>query len=162
MTFLCLYISRWWRQTWNTPLYFTVVNQSEARISTEHGINTVYSMIYSHSFIVLCFVLVISSVYSGFLWSIYPYSSGLLYWHWGNHIASEVTLKDAGKWISTRNSKASNYIQLLLKSFLHSDAIWWLGSGSTLVQVMVCCLMAASHDLNQCWLITDRLLCHSP
>ena len=34
MTFLCLYISRWWRQTWDTAPYFTVVNQSEARIST--------------------------------------------------------------------------------------------------------------------------------
>ena len=33
------YISRWWRQTLDTPLYFTVVNQSEARISTEQGIN---------------------------------------------------------------------------------------------------------------------------
>ena len=39
MTFLCLYISRWWRQTWDTPPYLTVVNQSEARISTEHGIS---------------------------------------------------------------------------------------------------------------------------
>ena len=39
MTFLCLYISRWWCQPWYTPLYFTVVNQSDARISTEHGIN---------------------------------------------------------------------------------------------------------------------------
>ena len=38
MTFFCLYISRWWRQTWDTPPYLTVVNQSEARISTEHGI----------------------------------------------------------------------------------------------------------------------------
>ena len=38
MMFLCLYISRWWRQTWDTAPYFTVVNQSEARISTEHGI----------------------------------------------------------------------------------------------------------------------------
>ena len=38
MTFLCLYISRWWRQTWDTAPYFTVVNKSEARISTEHGI----------------------------------------------------------------------------------------------------------------------------
>ena len=39
MTFLCLYISRWWRQTWDTAPYFTVVSQSEARISKEHGIN---------------------------------------------------------------------------------------------------------------------------
>ena len=38
MTFFCLYISRWWRQTWDTAPYFMVVNQSEARISTEHGI----------------------------------------------------------------------------------------------------------------------------
>ena len=35
-----VFISRWWRQTWDTVPYFTVVNQSEARISTEHGINT--------------------------------------------------------------------------------------------------------------------------
>ena len=41
MTFLCLYISRWWRQTWDTAPYFTVVNQSEARISTEHGIDDI-------------------------------------------------------------------------------------------------------------------------
>ena len=38
-TFLCLYISCWWCQTWDTAPYFKVVNQSEARISTEHGIN---------------------------------------------------------------------------------------------------------------------------
>ena len=27
-----------WHQTWDTPLYFTIVNWSEARINTEHGI----------------------------------------------------------------------------------------------------------------------------
>ena len=30
-----------------------------------------------------------------------------------------------------------------------SDAIWWHRSGS---QVMACCLMAASHNLSQCWM----------
>ena len=30
--------------------------------------------------------------------------------------------------------------------------MWWQRSGSTLAQVMVCCLMAPSHYLNQCWL----------
>ena len=39
MTFLSPYISRWWRQTCDKHLYFTVVNQWEARISTDHGIN---------------------------------------------------------------------------------------------------------------------------
>ena len=53
----------------------------------------------------------------------------------------------------------------LLKSLLHllggqwvnslapSDPIWRLRSGSTLAQVMACCLTAPSHYLNQCWLI---------
>ena len=45
MTFLCLYISRWWRQTWDTASYFTVVNQSQAIISTEHG-TSIYIYIY--------------------------------------------------------------------------------------------------------------------
>ena len=34
----------------------------------------------------------------------------------------------------------------------HSVAIRWQRSGSTLDQVMVCCLMAPSHHPNQCWL----------
>ena len=34
-----------------------------------------------------------------------------------------------------------------------NDTIWWQISGSTLAQVMACCLTAPSHYLNQCWLI---------
>ena len=33
-----------------------------------------------------------------------------------------------------------------------SDGIWWHRSGSTLAQVMACCLRATNHYLNQCWL----------
>ena len=43
-----------------------------------------------------------------------------------------------------------------------SDAIWGQRSGSTLAQVMACCLMAPSHYLNQCWLITNGALWYSP
>ena len=35
--------------------------------------------------------------------------------------------------------------------YLTSDDIWRHRSGSTLAQVMACCLMAPSHYLNQCW-----------
>ena len=35
---LSLYILRRWRQMWDRCIYFTVVSQSEARVSTEHGI----------------------------------------------------------------------------------------------------------------------------
>ena len=42
-----------------------------------------------------------------------------------------------------------------------SDAIWRLRSGSTLAQVMACCLTAPSHCLNQCWLTMNMVQCHS-
>ena len=45
-------------------------------------------------------------------------------------------------------------------------ALWhhilWQRSGSILVQIMVCCLVAPSHYLNQCILIICKVLRHSP
>ena len=41
------------------------------------------------------------------------------------------------------------------------DAICQQISGSTLAQVMACCLMAPSHNLNQCWLIIYEVLFHT-
>ena len=42
------------------------------------------------------------------------------------------------------------------------DTIWRRRSGSTLVQVMACCLTAPSHYLNQCWLIINEVQWQSP
>ena len=54
----------------------------------------------------------------------------------------------------------------LLTTFINSlwpsDAMWWQRIGSTLAQVMACCLMAPSHHLNQCWLIMNLVLWHPP
>ena len=41
----------------------------------------------------------------------------------------------------------------LLNSLWPSDAIWWHRTGSTLAQVMACCLAAPCHYLTQCWLL---------
>ena len=49
----------------------------------------------------------------------------------------------------------------LLNSLWPSDALWRQRSGSTLAQVMVCCLTASSHYLNQCWLIISEVQWHS-
>ena len=49
----------------------------------------------------------------------------------------------------------------LVNSLWPSDAIWPQRSGSTLAQVMACCLMAPSHYLNQCWLIFILVPWHS-
>ena len=40
---------------------------------------------------------------------------------------------------------------ILFNSLWSCDVIWWHRSGSTLAQVMACCLMAPSHYLNQSW-----------
>ena len=42
---------------------------------------------------------------------------------------------------------------LLINSLWPAEAIWRHRSGSTLPQVMACCLTAPSHYLNQCWFI---------
>ena len=42
------------------------------------------------------------------------------------------------------------YNSMIFKSLWPGDASW---SGSTLAQVMACCLTAPSHYLTQCWLI---------
>ena len=52
----------------------------------------------------------------------------------------------------------------LVNSFWPSDAISsirWQRSGSTLAQVMACCLTVPSHYLNQCWLIISEVQWHS-
>ena len=44
-----------------------------------------------------------------------------------------------------------------INSLWPSDAIWRQRSGSTLAQVMACCLTAPSHYLHQCWLIINEV-----
>ena len=49
-----------------------------------------------------------------------------------------------------------NNFLCLFTSLWPSDPIWQHKSGSTLYQVMACCITAPSHYLNQCWLIINR------
>ena len=51
--------------------------------------------------------------------------------------------------------------QHIINSSWPSDAIWQYESGSTLAQVMACCLMAPSHCLNQCQFLISEALWHS-
>ena len=49
-----------------------------------------------------------------------------------------------------------NILCKTIDSLRPSDTIWRHRSGSTLAQVMACCLKAPSHYLNQCWLIISK------
>ena len=53
----------------------------------------------------------------------------------------------------------SNYVveRIPIKSLWLSEAIWLHRSWSVLAQVMACCLMAPSHCLNRCWLVTQLM-----
>ena len=51
--------------------------------------------------------------------------------------------------------------QVFVNSLGPSNAIRWQKTGSTLAQVMACCLTAPSHYLNQCWLIISEVQWHS-
>ena len=51
---------------------------------------------------------------------------------------------------------------LIFNRLWPSDAIWRQRTGSPLSQAMVCCLMAPSHYLNQCWIIISEVFWHSP
>ena len=57
--------------------------------------------------------------------------------------------------------KGESKFHLHFNSLGPSGAIWWQRSGSTLAQVMACCLTAPSHYLNQCWLIISKVEWHS-
>ena len=52
------------------------------------------------------------------------------------------------------------FTKLFNNSLWPSDTIWRHKSGSTLAQVMACCLTAPSHYLNQYWLIISKIQWH--
>ena len=52
-------------------------------------------------------------------------------------------------------------VYYVFKSMWPSDATGRHRTGSTLAQVMACCLTAPSHYLNQCWLIISKAQCYS-
>ena len=57
-----------------------------------------------------------------------------------------------------------NYMSVkmwLINTMCPSDTIWWNITGSTLAQVMDCCLTAPSHYPNPCWLLISEILWHS-
>ena len=49
----------------------------------------------------------------------------------------------------------------VFNSLWASDAIRWHRTGSTLAQVIPCCLTTPCHHLSQCWLIINKVHFHS-
>ena len=68
---------------------------------TTHPIE--YSTLYCCPF----FVVVISLWFIGFMWRVYLYSSGLIHWHWGNHMIAPVPVNQPWRiWIKPTVIKA--------------------------------------------------------
>ena len=66
---------------------------------------------------------------------------------WGNHTFEITVTSPMRKWVY---------------SLWPSDTIWHHRNGSTLGQVMAYCLTAPSHNLTQCWLISNEAFPHLP
>ena len=86
-----------------------------------HLQNKLYPMKYVHSFVLLCFVVVVFSVYSGFIRNVYPYPSRLLHWHlhwhWGNQMIAPVPVKLPGRiWLKSAMNKPKQGIILVHNS----------------------------------------------
>ena len=67
--------------------------------------------------------------------------------------------------LSTQNCKTYSNVFKCPKGVsgkVSGDTIWHQKTGSTLAQVMACCLTAPSHYLNQYWLLMNSVLWHLP
>ena len=82
-----------------------------------------------------------------------------------------VNSNQSGNILPTKNDIKQKYILCFFldklacygfNSLWPSDTIWRQRSGSTLAQVMACCLTASSHYLNQCWLMISKVLWQPP
>ena len=71
------------------------------------------------------------------------FQTDIKFWHQFENYVSKIT--------------APPHCKQWVNSLWPSDTIWRHKSGSTLDQVMACCLTAPSHYLNQCWLIIIKV-----
>ena len=89
----------------------------------------------------------------------YLYSTHSLQWAWS---AYELIWRTQFGWFSHHKENNFHELWITVNSLWPSDAIRRQETESTLAKVMACCLMAPSHYLNQCWLIINKVLWHSP
>ena len=117
--------------------------QKWLRLLSTHKLELISQMLYWLNWILVKTVL-------SLLWFLWPWQVTTLYTSWQFFIFQVWT---------------TGFLQVIkctINSLWPSDAIWRQRTGSTLAQVMACCLMAPSHYLNQCWLIISEVLRHSP
>ena len=78
------------------------------------------------------------------------------------NVNSQCVLSDTCKLSFKTSDMCNDFHHNCWNSLRPSDAIWQHSSGSTLVQVMACCLMAPSHYLNHFLFIIREVLWHAP
>ena len=79
----------------------------------------------TNDFVMFCFVVIMLTGPSVFMWFIYPYPSGLLHWHWTNLNGREVTMKNMGKTGQQKNTRNVNSSQDAF-FYQHQTMFCWL------------------------------------
>ena len=111
-------------------------------------------------------VILVNPLCSEFFWGniknmfMFSMISWLLSWH---RMLKSVLMEDNGMFIQCNqchgcwwcgSARSQGISSHGINSLWPSDAMWQHRSGSTLVQVLACCLKAPSHGLNQNWHIS--------
>ena len=94
-------------------------------------------------------------------WCYFLESTMLLHWKWHHIIVHDFSVCPSICTFSLRHNILPT-LRFTLYCSTSSDTIWWHISGSTLDQVLACCLAVPRHYLNQCWYIISKMRWHSP
>ena len=134
---------------WNFPAFKDVINLVSKIVIPHLDQNDRYCCVYYCTFVnwgpgEFINLLLLNLIYEMWKWTCIFY-----------HFTSLRSL------VQVVESFLMDHKELFLNSLWPSDAIWRHRSGSTLAQVMACCLTATSHYLNQCWLVIIKGQWHS-
>ena len=131
-------------------MWFNIIRKRQFQCCwglSSHAVNTLWTLAIKYKKLI-CWMSTLRSkrlLNTFAIWAILYYQMTLYaFWRVKYHI-----------WIITES------LLKYINSLRPSDAIWRHISGSTLAQIMACCLTAPIHYLNQCWLIISKVLWHT-
>ena len=121
--------------------YVTELKIQGWAITLQSSISPACPINHLYDFVLCCYVVDVSSVLSR---SVYPYHSGLLHWHWGNHMIAPVPVKLPWMiWVKHTSTKPQQSIKCGHDSWDYNAPYYCPPliprSGSTLLATDYCC-----------------------
>ena len=120
------------------PPSFAYVSVNRVSIGSDNGLSPIRSHCLNQ-----CWIIINWTLRNKLQWNFNQNTKFCIHENASENIVCEMAaILSRGRWVN---------------SLRPNDAIWQHRSGSTLAQVMACCLTTPSHYLNQCWLIISKV-----